>query len=117
MGMGAAALIAGVAGVSLTLADKFNIFQLNPSGEWWWQRVIPKPAPAVRMQSARFIQPQRLSPQQELSKAQQGVLYAEQIEKDVKRRHPELTGSKYQLTAAQPQYSITPYQPNQSYGQ
>ena len=94
------AIVAGVAGVGLTLADKYNVFQMNPTGQWWWERIFPAPAPTVRFQPQFRPQPAQLSPRQELNKAQLALTGSQQVVNDILRRNPSLaTNSKYVLTS------------------
>jgi hypothetical protein len=96
------AIVAGVAGVGLAIADQQNLFGINPERKWFWERppfvpAIPPPAARIRIQP--MVVPQRLNPRQELARAEQQVHYATQAVNAVKREHPELTSCKYVVTA------------------
>ena len=91
----AAAVVGGI----ITVVDQQNLIPAisnNPGQKWFWDPSRYVPVPAARF-SGPIPQPQ-VNPRQELSRLEATVIASEQMVNDLKRRHPELGGSKYILT-------------------
>ena len=97
------AIGAAIIGGAIAFIDQQNLIPQisnNPTQKWFFDasRWTPTTPPA-----ARFSQPipqPRLTPQQELSRARQGVIGARQIVDDVIRRNPGVCAlGKYVVTA------------------
>jgi len=87
--------VVGIAGVGFTIADKYNVFGVNPTEKWFWERppfvAAPPAATQLNLQQIAMMQAQ----------ARQRVIAAE----EEARRHQ----SKYVVTAVNQPYVSQPY--------
>jgi len=97
--------LTGIGVAAYTVADHENVLPWapNPLKQFWWERPPFAQLPAARArfnnQPIQFQPVQTLSPRQELSAAQRGVVYADQLLSAVSRKYPHLAvTSKYVVT-------------------
>jgi hypothetical protein len=112
------AIAAAAVGGAIAIIDQQNLIPQisnNPRQLWIWDPARYQPAPAARLNTPIQVQPY-LSPRQQLQRAEFVAIGAQQLVNAVKRDHPELAGSKYQMTVQPQAEFIQPYRPPPSIG-